>query len=79
MTTTESSVYNCTMINHKDKRLINKCAQLLMYNLGSLEEVSKCRGVLGNIDWYGAVTTEQRYFLTEWYERNQDRLDWLRF
>jgi len=67
------------MIDNKDKRLINKCSQLLMYNLGSLEEVSKCRGVLSNINSYQNVTEEQRYFLTKWYERNQDRLDWLRF
>lgn len=51
----------------------------MMYNLGGLTEVSKCRGVMSNITSYGTMTDEQRYFLTKWYERNQDKLDWMRF
>lgn len=69
-------MYNYTMI---DKRLIKKCSQLMMYNLGGLTEVSKCRGVMSNITSRGTMTDEQRYFLTKWYERNQDKLDWMRF
>ena len=68
-------MYNCTMI---DKRLIAKCSHLLMYNLGGLTEVSKCRGVLGNINWYGAMTPEQKHFLTNWYAMNEHKLDWMR-
>ena len=67
------------MIDKMDKRLIQKCSQLLMYNYGGLTEVSKCRGILGNIDWYGAMTPKQKHFLTEWLRRNQDQLDLMRF
>lgn len=78
LTITKSSVYNCDMIE-SDKRLIQKCSQLLVYNFGSLTEISKCRGVLNNMGSYHAMTPRQRLFLTEWYERNQDQMDYMRF
>ena len=66
------------MIDSQDERLIKRCHTLLMYNLGGLTEVSKSRGVLLNINQHQSVTDRQRYFLTEWYQENQDQLDWMR-
>jgi hypothetical protein len=66
------------MIDSQDKRLIQLCHTLLMYNLGGLTEVSKTNGVLRNIHQHQSITVNQRYFLTEWYQENQDQLDWMR-
>ena len=73
------SVYNCDMIDLIDKKIMAECHYLLMYNHGDLSEVSKCRGVLGNITEYQHMTPRQRHFLTNWYQENQDKLDWMRF
>ena len=50
-----------------------------MYNLGDLTEVSKCRDVLNNIYHYDNMTDAQHYFLTNWYDANEHKLDWMRF
>jgi len=67
------------MISEENRRLIRRCAHLLMYNYGGLAEVSKCRGILGNINQHNSITPEQSHFLRMWYEENQDQLDWMRF
>ena len=50
---------------------------LIAHNTGGLTETSKVIGIAHWCDETGVITEPQLHFLTDWYERHQDKLSLL--